>query len=261
MTAPEANRTATLTAFQLGPAAMKIVPAPAARDWIDATDRRFANRCLPLLMANQNGWLILNNLGFTAQWSGEDRVNALSITYDEAPSQPLAGTYFGYGVITWSIPYLFRTPPGYNLLARGPANSPKDGVYPLEGMVETDWSSATFTMNWKITRANTPIRFEPDEPICMIVPQRRGELEGLSPEIRPLSGESELSSRHLAWAASRSRFLRDLADGAEPATTAAWQRDYFRGRDGPGAEAVGDHQTRLRLLAFEQTADPGRNVG
>ena len=29
-------------------------------------------------------------------------------------------------------------------------------------------------MNWKFTRKLTPVRFEVDEPIGMIVPQRRG---------------------------------------------------------------------------------------
>ena len=27
-------------------------------------------------------------------------------------------------------------------------------------------------MNWKLTRKLMPVRFEVDEPICMIVPQR-----------------------------------------------------------------------------------------
>jgi hypothetical protein len=37
------------------------------------------------------------------------------------------------------LPMLFRSPAGYNLLVPGPANYPKDGVRPLEGIVEP-WS-------------------------------------------------------------------------------------------------------------------------
>src|SRR5437867_3258270 len=37
-----------------------IVPAPATRSWIKATREAFAKRCLPLLMANQSGWFVLN---------------------------------------------------------------------------------------------------------------------------------------------------------------------------------------------------------
>ena len=49
-------------------------------------------------------------------------------------------------------------------------------------MIETDWSVATFTMNWKLTRPHWPVTFEIGEPICMVVPQRRGELESFHPQ-------------------------------------------------------------------------------
>lgn len=52
-------------------------------------------------------------------------------------------SHFGAGVVTFTVPYLFRTPPSYNLHVRGPTNMPKDGIYPLEGIVETDWSQAS----------------------------------------------------------------------------------------------------------------------
>ena len=77
---------------------------------------------------------------------------------------------FGSGILTFTIGYLFRTAPGYNLHVRGPANSPKDGIVALEGVVESDWTEAAFTMNWKVTRPNHPVVFEENEPIAMISP-------------------------------------------------------------------------------------------
>lgn len=38
---------------------MPIIPAPTQRTWMDATDDRFAYRCLPLNIANQHGWWLL----------------------------------------------------------------------------------------------------------------------------------------------------------------------------------------------------------
>ncbi len=82
---------------------------------------------------------------------------------------------FGYGIVTWMIPYPFRTDPGWNLLVRGPANHPEDGVSPLEGLVETEdrtvprtmfWSTASFTMSWELTRPGAPVRFEAGEPFA-----------------------------------------------------------------------------------------------
>ncbi len=34
-------------------------------------------------------------------------------------------------------------------------------------MVETDWTAASFTMNWKLTRVGQIVRFERGEPICI----------------------------------------------------------------------------------------------
>jgi hypothetical protein len=228
---------------------MPLEPADATREWMSATDRRFANRCLPLLIANQSGWIVRNTVAFTAIWSGLESADATLVEYDPSPERPRAGTFFGYGILTWSIPYVFRTPPGINLLVRGPANLPKDAVAPLEGVVESDWASSTFTMNWKITRPFTPVRFEVGEPVCMLVPQRRGELESYAPEILPLSADPALAARHEAWARSRQEFLRAKTDG--------WQRDYFQGRhvDGSSEDAAA-HQTRIHLTPFRSPASP-----
>ena len=55
---------------------------------------------------------------------------------------------------------------------------------PLEGIVETDWLPATFTMNWRLTRPNYPVHFEAGDPICMVVPVPRGLAESLVPVAR-----------------------------------------------------------------------------
>lgn len=45
-------------------------PAPHERPWMDATDQRFAYRCLPLNIANAHGREILCPSGFVAVWNG-----------------------------------------------------------------------------------------------------------------------------------------------------------------------------------------------
>lgn len=246
-----------LIAYQLGPSELPLVPAPRARSWMSNTDQNFANRCLPMLIANQSGWVLLNNRGFGAWWNGETRKEAISVAYEPSDAPPLAGSFFGYGILTWSIPFVFRTPPGYNLWVRGPVNSPKDGVSALEGVVESDWATSTFTMNWKITRPNTVIQFAAGEPICMIVPQRRGELEEFRPRILPFEEEPELAERHKAWSSSREEFLRGLVSGGE-AREKRWQRDYFSGRNIDDDRRHPEHQNRLELSAFESGVESKR---
>src|SRR3954447_4687991 len=168
-----------LVAYRLDPKAPTVEPASRWRGWMNDTDERWANRCLPLLIANESGWVLLNSHAFSAVWSGGRDPGATAIDFeaDDVMTPPPVSSHFGYGVITWVVPYLFRTPPGYNLLARGPSNWPKDGIAALDGVIETDWAVATFTMNWKLTRPGQAVRFDVGEPFCFVVPQRRGELE------------------------------------------------------------------------------------
>ncbi len=61
-----------LTAYRTsGPYGQTIMAAPPARPWMDAYSRTGSpNRCLPMLIANQSGWLILNDISFEATWDG-----------------------------------------------------------------------------------------------------------------------------------------------------------------------------------------------
>jgi hypothetical protein len=122
-----------------------------------------------------------------------------------------------------------HTFPGYNLLVRGPANYPKDGVYALEGIVETDWAVAPFTFNLKLTHPVLSVRFDVDEPICMLVPQRRGELEAFRLMFHNLESEPDIHSQYLQWNQSRTEFLASLREPHFKNEKDRWQKHYFRG--------------------------------
>jgi hypothetical protein len=205
-----------------------------------------------MLIANQSGWVLRNPCAFTATWMGRDDRGDVMIAPDKRDAgQFLPSSHFGDGILTWHLPILFRTPPGYNLLVRGPANHPKDAVYALEGIVETDWTSSSFSMNWKFTRKLMPVRFEVDEPICMIVPQRRAELEEFAPELRPIDSDEDLGRKYELFLRSRDEIGRvqaaaDIAAGER----VPWQGDYTRGRHADGEVAPEDHQTRRHLRSF-----------
>lgn len=242
-------------------ALVHIEPAARARGWIDSMPDRGASRCLPLLIANEAGWIIRNPVAFRARWLGKDHPNAIEIEFDEVPfrTQRLVYSHFGYGVLTWGVPFLFRTPAGFNLLVRGPVNDPKDGIGPLEGIVETDWAVATFTMNWKFTRADHWISFEADEPFCMVVPQRRAELEAFVPSLRPLHSDPATEEEARAWSLRRDemqkrKFLAAYSE-AYSDDWSSWERDYFQGRLPSGGRAP-EHQTKLKLKPFELEPPP-----
>lgn len=242
----------TLTAYRLAGPELPLKPASPNREWMERTEGRNALRCLPLLIANQAGWMVLNTHRVVVVWRGGNSAADLHVVYHPTSPDYIAGrTLFGHGILTWTIPYLFRTPPGYNLLVRGPANWPKDGASPLEGVVETDWTEASFTMNWQITRPKQPVIFEVDEPICMLVPQRRGELETFRPRIRELASEPELERGWNTWQQSRERFKSEKAQPGSDAAERGYQLDYVRGTTPVGGKAR-EHQTRINLRPFVQ---------
>ncbi|TCK75049.1 DUF6065 family protein [Acidipila rosea] len=228
--------------------AMRIVPAPVSRAWMDETSARFARRCLPLLMANQSGWHLLSSHLVRITWDGGEACSSIKIEFPDGWAPFPVSSHFGHGIVTWSVPYLFRTPPGYNLLVRGPANWPKDGACPLEGSVEADWAVSSFTMNWKLTRPGITVTFEKDEPVCMILPQRRGELESFDPEVRPLDADPDIAHGFRSWSESRRQFLEELGTSS---STETWQKHYFKGVTQEGLYAEG-HQTQLRLNEFSK---------
>ena len=235
----------TLTADSI----VTLAPSPARRAWMDRTPERFANRCLPLMIANQAGWLLTLTEPVEIAWSGRDGHGEVSVFGSDRVQENVA-SHFGSGIVTFKLPFLFRTEPGYNLLARGPANQPKDGLSPLEGLIETDWSFAPFTMNWQVTRPGVRLRFEVGEPVGLLVPARRGELEAFAPRRLALDDDAEIAAAYRAWRAGRDTFLRDLSTGQDAAVKAGWQRDYFRGRGADDRE-VPEHQTKLSLSDFE----------
>jgi len=144
---------AKLIAYGLPRQPLEIRAAPHERAWMDATDQRYAYRCLPLAIANAHGWEILCPSGFSAYWDGGRSSQAVSITPDHEGHKP-AISHFGYGVLTFHVPAVFRTEAGYDLMVQGPINRPKDAIAGLSGMVEADWTPFTFTMNSGSSRAN-----------------------------------------------------------------------------------------------------------
>ena len=240
-----------LTAYEIPGQRVELRPAPFERAWMDATHQQFAYRCLPLAIANSHGWEVVCPAGFSAVWRGGAAVEDITIISDPG-SAPAAVSHFGHGVLTFHIPCVFRTEPGFDLVVQGPVNRPKDGLYALSGVVETDWAPFTFTMNWLFTRPGATARFEAGEPICCLYPIRR-ELEAVEPRVRSLAEAPELQRQYETWTASRNQFNASLKEPGAPARGKQWQKNYHRGQDAFGKAAGGEgHRTRLRLRPFER---------
>ena len=240
-----------LVAYMIEGLEMEIRPAPVEREWMDGTSDRYAYRCLPLNVANAHGWEILCPTSFSAVWNGNKNLGAITIQYDDKTAQPCAISHFGHGTLTFHIPCLFRTEAGWDLMAQGPINRPKDGISPLSGIIETDWAPYTFTMNWVFTQPEVDVRFEKGEPFCHIFPVQHGLLTSVEPEIKRLESEPELYRHYQTWNESRLKFNAALQQPGSEAQTQRWQKMYYQGLSPDGTPAAEDHITRLRLKPFK----------
>lgn len=232
---------------------VQLVPAWRKRDWMTATNGRFAYHCLPMTLANESGWFILAPHGAIVEWNGGDEIEDLTVTIVGQPNKVQAMSAVGHGIMTWTIPYLFRTPPGWNMLCRGPSNVIKDGIAPLEGLVETDWSLASFSMNWKMTRPGR-ITFEEGEPVAMLVPQRRADLEEFTARKENLFTDATLFNGYTTWIEERREFLRLVREGDMEAVKKRFQKHYWSGQTNAGVAFEG-HQKQRSLQPFRDAPD------
>ena len=227
-----------------------LVPARPSRKWMDEFPGRHAHRCLPLAIANTHGWEVLSPATFAIDWNGGPAAGDLVMTALDGSRwlEHFTQSNFTRGIVTMHTGYLFRTDPGWNLLASGPFNEPKDGIAPLTGLIETDWLPYPFTMNWQMTRPGRVV-FEKGEPFCLVVPVPQGPLETVTPEIFELAADPELRDQHDAWREQRDAFMKSLRAGDQETLKQAWQRFYFLGKY-PGSEReVPSHKSKIRLNA------------
>lgn len=239
-----------LDCYKIHEFAPEIVPGATRRAWMDAFPDRHPYRCLPLTMANSSGWEILCPIGLTIEWDGGPMEDAIRITGDEPwpPVQNVADSHFRRGIVTFHTGHLFRTPPGWAVWVMGPPNEPKDGVYPLSGVVETDWLPFPFTMNWQMTRPGR-VRFEKGEPFCFVTLVEDKKLEAVQPTLRMLDSNASLHEEFKVWAESRGDFNKRLKNRESEAVRDRWQRHYMRGTNVATGDEAGDHVTKRRLKA------------
>jgi hypothetical protein len=220
------------------------------RDWMNATPHRYAYRCLPLTIVNQTGWWIRNPVGFTATWRGPTAPGNIEFQFDAAADvwQKWINSQFGEGIITWNTPYLFRTKPeGSRLLICGPPNYFKQNVQPLTALIESDWVSMSFTMNWKIMVPDQPVRFDMGEPLFQAIPLLSNvcaDLETAEVSYQKLTDNPDLHRAYREWDQGRRRFHDQKASGEVNPTD--WQKDYFQGRDAEGREFGTYHMTKVK---------------
>jgi hypothetical protein len=220
--------------------------ASPKREWMDEYIHMY--RCLPMTIANQNGWVIPCPCDIRTVWFGGEDRRSMHFWLDAEYNVPNAWVkcHFVGGVITFEFDFTVRTPAGVNLLVRGAPNFFVDGAVPLEGVVESDWLNYSFTMNWKVTETNKIINFKKGDPICFIQPIPHNYAESFDFNIDFLENNPDLYEKFHEYHNSRSKFRNEKDAGLH---NEDWQRHYFNGIDvKTGAKISNDiHAIKLNL--------------
>ncbi|MGQ0628118.1 MAG: DUF6065 family protein [Phycisphaerales bacterium] len=224
-----------------------IEPAGGRRDWMDQTPEKFAYRCLPLVMANHAGWIVRSPLTFSAIWNGKQDTRSVTLKFPDGEGMNMNQIrgHFGAGVITFSLPWLFRTSPGYGLWVRGPTNAIKDNLIPLDGIVETDWAPYSFTMNWRVMRRNTEVYFRKGDEIALLTPYPLALLESVQPRFESLDANPVLKQDFERFTADRAANIRKISETNQT----SWSMDYMRGHRPDGTEVTA-HRKAWQLRPF-----------
>ena len=240
----------------LSPGAVEMIPA--SRKCALFRDNKHAEKCLPLSIANTIGWEFLCPDGVTITWDGGPSEEALTVVFDHperwatartdtSRPQPFAKSHFATGVVTFDIGRLLRTPPGWSLMVTGKPNDYRDGIYPLTGVIETDWLDYTFTMNWKMTRPGT-VRFEQGEAFAFVTPIQIAPIVECQPVEHSLADHPELAGNVRAGAIERDQLMARLKARDPETVKHPWGRRYWLGQqpEGSTAPAPAVHYNKVR---------------
>lgn len=224
--------------------------ASSRRDWMDTYKHMY--RCLPMTIANQSGWVIEAPCDIYAIWfGGNDPKTSMHFWLDpqytmDNIQKPWVKCHFIGGIITFEFDFVIRTNEKVNLLVRGAPNFIREGLHPLEGIVETDWLNFSFTMNWRVEKPGQLVSFKKGDPICFIQPIPHNYSESFDFEIDNIENNSDLNEKYQEYYKSRIKFGNDKAQGLHDKD---WQKHYFNGVDVKTQEKVTDdvHSIKLNL--------------
>jgi len=217
-----------------------IVPLRRKRDWMTNTGGSFAYQCMPLNIANEFGWAVLNPVPFTATWRGDLGPEGVEIVWhEEFEGYAYASSHFGDGTLTINVDFVIKTPKGISTYIRGVPNEYIDSLHPLDAIVETDWLPFTFTYNYQF-KDTCSVTFEKGEPLFIFFPIDRKSIEGYNIITQPISEDPTLEKEYNEYADARQHIL----ENPQP----SFQKFYKNAQNPDGSSYDAErHMTAVRL--------------
>jgi len=147
-------------------------PAPLQPGALAQAAQLPTNGDMDLARTNRQGWQFCCPAAFTATWNGGLNAEDIEIRLaGDATAQPaFVQSNLGQGLLTFYPGYQVKTEDEYLLWLRGPVNAPKDGLSPLEALIDASLLPCTVVIHWQFTRPHQTICFRAGEPFATLLP-------------------------------------------------------------------------------------------
>lgn len=228
---------------------LNIEQAPVNRAWMDDTPGGYAYRCLPMTYASRHGWAVRAPYDVEVIWDGGNSANSTQIIcgrYTEHGAV-FADNGTGNGILTFHINAVPRTSSEFNLWLMGGPNLVVPGASPLSGVIESDWTFASPTMNWKLTEPGKVVTFKKGDPVFFFVPIHKTYLESFEILHADIADDQEMFRRlneHIQW-----------RQETESRGEAVFGKKYMRGQNPDGSLPNWEHNHMTRLLLHESDSN------
>ncbi|MBV7332940.1 glycosyltransferase [Chloroflexi bacterium TSY] len=178
-----------INVYRLYDHATAMQPSPDGRDLDE--ENKTSVEGPPLDTINSHRWDFLCPYAIEATWNGGPDAADIEIRTEDIPAgtPSCVQSSLGGGRLTFHTGYQIKTEAEQTIWIRVPINQPKDGLYPLESVVDTSILPCTMTINWTFTRPNQTVRFAAGEPFCTILPYPKGYAQNVEAEIVTLGDD------------------------------------------------------------------------
>ena len=134
------------------------------------------------------GFDLLCPQAFEATWNGGPGAGDVEIHCPAGPADASQGFVRGgeEGRLTFHPGIQFKTESDQVLWARGPvgpSGAPKDGLVPVETLIDSSVLPSTLTLSWRFTRPGQTMRFAAGEPFCTVLPYPKSGLQEVALEV------------------------------------------------------------------------------
>lgn len=129
--------------------------------------------CLPLTIGNQYGFVVKAMYDAEIFWDGKTyNIDVKSENFNNS-SYPQVYVNDFPGALTIENKFIYRTPPGVNLMTIQPPNYFIRGLHTMTGVVEADNLRRSFTFNLRVTNLNEVIKIKKGDWLAAFIPVPR----------------------------------------------------------------------------------------